>query len=429
MFIAPQHFQQQDRHYYHYIERYIAAARGNQVYGFSELEIDRERLKIGKFAITSCKGIFPDGTYFENDRELILDVPAGTLEQEILLAVPLAIDGEVEYGSAEENLRYFQENIALFDASQAGNNAVDTPVAQINARLMMAGDDSSGLCVMPVARVLERQESGAVLLDHGFIPAAVQYQASTVLVERLKELQVLTESRAASVMQRISNGQNRKSEQTLMREYLWLQTLNRWIPWIHNTLETPQTSTWEVYQQLSIMSAELASLEPAIAEPAPTLLNHNMRGAFNPLFSRLREQLSLVQSDSVQEYSWDDGLFEKRRLLRLMIPELHAMTEQRFVLCVKSSVGTATLASLFPSACKLCGLSQIADVVRNGLSAVPLTALPVAPGELKPQPDVCYIEIDTRHPYWTTMVEKREPLALHADSRLPDLDLKLYALG
>lgn len=429
MFIAPQHFQQQDRHYYHYIERYIAAARGNQLYGFSELQIDRDRLKIGKFAITSCKGIFPDGTYFENDRELIIEVPTGTLESEILLAVPLAIDGEVEYGAQNENLRYFQENLSLFDASQAGNNAIDTPVAQINARLIMAGGDTTGLCVMPVARVLESQESGAILLDHSFIPAAVQYQASSLLIERMKELQVLTENRARMVMQRISNGMDRKSEQTLMREYLWLQTLNRWIPWIHNTLETPQTSTWEIYQQLNVMSAELASFEPSIAEPGPVLQSHNMQAAFNPMFNRLREQLSLVQNDSVKEYDWDTGLFEKRRLLRLMIPELHTMRDQRFILCVQSSIGSASLAQLFPSACKLCGLSQIADVVRNGLSAIPMTALPVAPAELKPQPDVCYIEIDTRHSYWMTMIEKREPLTLHVDSRLPDLDLKLYALG
>lgn len=429
MFIAPQHFQQQDRHYYHYIEEYVAVAGSGKRYGLSELQIDRERLKIGKFAVTRCKGIFPDGTFFECDRELILDVPEATLETKVLLALPMMVEGETEYGEQGDNRRYFQESVTLFDTSLQGNNGVETRVAQANARLILEGEDTTGLAVLPLARVLERRESGSVVLDHSFIPACIQYGASVLITERLKELQVLIETRANMVVQRIDAGQERKSEQTLLREYLWLQTLNRWVPWLTSTLENPETSTEHVYKNLATLSAELCSFEPAVAEPAAPLFADKMHEAFNPLFSRLREQLSLVQNDSVQEFSWDTSLFEKRRLLRAAVPEIHAMGSHRFVLCVESSIGAAALAQLFPSACKLCGLSQIVEVVRNGLSGITLTALPVAPTELKPRADVCYIEIDIHHPYWLDLVEKREPLALHVDARLPDLKLKLYALG
>lgn len=189
MFIAPQHFQQQDRHYYHYIEQYVAVAGSGKRYGLSELQIDRERLKIGKFAVTRCKGIFPDGTFFECDRELILDVPEATLETNVLLALPMMVEGETEYGQQGDNRRYFQESVTLFDTSLQGNNGVETRVAQANARLILEGDDTTGLAVIPLARVLERRESGSVVLDHSFIPACIQYGASALITERLKGLQ------------------------------------------------------------------------------------------------------------------------------------------------------------------------------------------------------------------------------------------------
>jgi type VI secretion system protein ImpJ len=131
----------------------------------------------------------------------------------------------------------------------------------------------------------------------------------------------------------------------------------------------------------------------------------------------------------VREFSWDSSLFEKRRILRTAIGNIHTMENYRFVLSVKSSIGSANLMRLFPISCKLCGSSQISEVVRNGLAGVTLTALPVAPTELKPRTDICYIEIDTHHKYWQELVEKREPIVVHIDARIPDIELKLFALG
>ncbi|WP_261843157.1 type VI secretion system baseplate subunit TssK [Aliamphritea ceti] len=427
MFISPQHFQQQDRHYRHYVEQYAVAA-GHDGYGLCELQIDRERLKIGKIVITVCKGVFPDNTYFESNHELLLNVPENTLNKSVFLALPLVVDGEVEYGAAAEKRRHLVEDITLFDTSDASTNSVDAKVARPNIRLLLEGEDTTGLTVIPVARILERRESGAIILDQRFIPASLHYGASALLTERLQELQVLIETRANMVQQRIGNGQQSMSEQSLLREYLWLQTLNRWIPWLTHTLDNPQTLTQEVYLKLATFSAELNSFTPAIAKPLASLQYDAMHRGFMPLFAKLREQLSVVQKDSVLEFPWDTRLFEKRRLLRASVADISNLSSHRFILCVESSIGSAALSQLVPSACKLCGLSQIAEVVRNALSGVTLTSMPVAPSELKSKSDAAYIEIDTHHPYWQSLVEKREPLALHVDVRIPDIKIKLYVL-
>ena len=63
LFLRPQHFQQQDR----YLERYAqvrSVAMRSHTWGFSELRLDRDLLRLGKVAISSAQGVFPDGTPF-----------------------------------------------------------------------------------------------------------------------------------------------------------------------------------------------------------------------------------------------------------------------------------------------------------------------------------------------------------------------------
>ena len=429
MFIAPQHFQQQERYNHHHLEQYMSLTQGGHRYGLATLEIDQHRLQIGKVAVTQCRGLFPDGTYFESTRELILDVKQGTLNKVVYLALPMRVEGENEYGERSENRRYFKENVNLFDSSDSGQNSVETTVAEPNVRLFLEGDEMTGMTLIPVAKILESRESGQLILDQSFIPACLQYGASSLLIERIKELLVLTQTRANSVVQRIGAGQNRKSEQSLMREYLWLQTLNRWLPWLHLTVNNTELSLDELYDGLVKFSSELASFKPSIAEAPEPLVRDDLQQVLGKLFTRLRDQLSMVQSDNVVEFAWDTKLFERRRLLRTSVKDIHLMDNRRFVLAVESSIGTAALAQIFPTACTLCGLGQVAELVRNGLSGISLNVLPVAPNELKPRADICYVEIDTRHIYWQEIKEKREALAIHVDSRIPDLHLQLYVLG
>lgn len=429
MFIAPQHFQQQERHFTQYIQKYISLAADGWSFGVSTLEIEQNYLKLGKFSVTRCSGVFPDGTLFDSSKELLLEIPEGALNKRIFLALPLSVDGENEYGEDAEKRRFAVGNVSLFDASDESQSAIEAQVANPNIRLVLEGEDVTGLALLPIAQILERREDMNVVLDKSFIPTCLHYGASQLLKERIKELYILTEARAQNVVQRISAGQQTKSDLSLLREFSWLQTLNRWIPWLHLTLEQPETRIDTLYEGLLSFAGELESFKPAVAEAPKPLNRDDLKGVFGNLFSELREKLSMIQSDGVTEFAWDDNLFERRRLLRLSIPNLNQMDGRRFVISVQSSIGTPTLSQIFSGACTLSGLTQIADLVRNGQSGVGIHLLPVAPSELKAQADVAYFEIDTAHEYWTQMKSKREPIALHVDGRIPDLAIKLYALG
>ena len=97
LFLRPQHFQQQERHLESWIEGRTGGLRP-YAWGFTELEIERDLLAIGKIGLRRARGVFPDGTPFALPENEPLPAPlevAGTQlrDQVIYLAVPLRKSG------------------------------------------------------------------------------------------------------------------------------------------------------------------------------------------------------------------------------------------------------------------------------------------------------------------------------------------------
>ncbi|MGN6668502.1 MAG: type VI secretion system baseplate subunit TssK, partial [Trinickia sp.] len=78
MLLQPQHLQQHDRYVRAQIDARCASLRP-YAFGFSELAIDLEQLKLGRIALTACAGVLPDGSPFrlpaDDDLPLPLAVP------------------------------------------------------------------------------------------------------------------------------------------------------------------------------------------------------------------------------------------------------------------------------------------------------------------------------------------------------------------
>ncbi|MGF1697960.1 type VI secretion system baseplate subunit TssK [Vibrio lamellibrachiae] len=430
MFIAPQHFQQQDRYVQNYIRQNVETLAGiSPFYGVTELSINHDLLKIGKLSVSHCSGLFPDGTHFDLLNEIVIDIPQGTIETIVYLALPISLQGNNDYSQKNsDQSRYLTQAINVFDTSTSENANVEIDVALLNISLKFNSDDVSGFTLIPVAKVLECSESGDVVLDRSFIPASLHYGASLLLIERIKEIHALTNNRANNLIKRIQAGQGQKSAQSMMQDYLWLQVLNSWLPWFDLTIANPKLQTHELYSKLKQFEAQVLALTPALPDTCKPLSQNDLYECFNPLFSNLRNMLTLVQQDSVLEYHWDMSLFEKRRLLRTIIKDTSAVSNRRLVLSVKSNINSSDLNELFPVSAKLSSNTRIVDIVRNSLSGITITPLPLAPSELKPIQGVSYFEIDSLDKTWTEMLDNRDALAMHVDARISELEVVLYAL-
>jgi len=440
-FVSPQHFQQQYRHYQHILETYVRefSVTGSR-YGFTELEINKELLKIGKFSVSSAQGFFPDGHFFQLNNELVIQVPNNTVKSKVYLTLPLALEGSQHFGEPGQTItRNLCEHINVFDSASSQKEAIDIEVAHDNLHLQLdtTGQSStssdneqhlSGITAIAIAEILETTESGEVILNQSFIPSALNVQVSTFLQEKNKMLHSLMWYRAEQIIERIQAGQGDKSDQSLMKNHMWLQTLNRWLPWIDQLVQTVAYPTPLLYQELTRLLAELSSLIPELPQTTSPFYFDQLHSLFNPLYLKLKQLLGTVVQDTVVTFAWDRQLFEKRRLLRTLIKQPDQMADRRFVLAAQSSVIPAQLASILPASATLAGSGRIVERVRNAMSGIDIKSLAVPPEQLKPLQGYQYFDINVRHELWQEMLAKGETLNMHVDNRVPDLKVVMYAI-
>lgn len=429
MFIAPQHFQQSDAAMRAYANEIAQLPLASGDHGVSELELNAEALNIGKLALRRAAGVFPDRAFFRLGQELVIDIPDGAVGETVHLALPLAVFGAAQVGAPGTRARLHRRRVELRDIAEPANEPIEAELAEMGACLLLDHEDKAGFATIPVARVLEKRADGRVVLDRRFMPRALCLGAAPLLGERLEEIVSLARLRAANAAARVAGDAGTRSEASLLTERLELLALNRWLVVLQNALATPRSAPRALHGALAQLLAELEALAGQAAPDGLLFDPLDLAACFEPLIAALRNRLTLERPREVVALSWNTELFEKRRLLRVAIPARQLAENRRPVLAVSAPEGARALAELVPLAAKLGGLSAMPDLVARGLPGVELRPMATAPAELRMRADAAFFEVNTASPLWKQFLEKREALALHVDTRIPELDATLYLLG
>ncbi|UCF89820.1 MAG: type VI secretion system baseplate subunit TssK, partial [Desulfobacterales bacterium] len=234
MFLQPQHFQQQDRYVEHLIN---SRCLGLQPYdwGFYNLKLDLDLLKIGKLALTECRGIFPDGTPFNlpanHDLPLPLDIPEDIHNEIVFLALPVR-----RPESAETDSDLKPDNLARFrlgerevrDNNGGAEGTAPVQVGQLKTRLLRQRDERSGYTCLGVARIIEARADKNLIIDDQFIAANLNCAAVPVLSGFVRELHGLLNTRGEALAARVATaGHGGVAE---IADFLLLQLVNRFQP-------------------------------------------------------------------------------------------------------------------------------------------------------------------------------------------------------
>ncbi|MCL1076791.1 type VI secretion system baseplate subunit TssK [Parashewanella spongiae] len=426
MFICPQHFQQQERYFESYVLQFINQLQ-HQLYGFSELEIDVEMLKIGKVRVNSAKGIFPDGTPFELNQNISIEIPNNVLKKKVYLVLPLTKIGAVEVGEAEHH-RYKVFQHEAFDSCTDENDLVKLDLSDLNMQLKLEGDNLNEYAMLEVVQVMEFDSDGKVVLNEAFIPHSLQYGVSKYLGDNLRDIYALMKYRATAISNRLSTDTGSKSYQALIRDYLWLQALGVWIPQIKLLCDNKDSLTYHLYKDCIALTGHMLGLDGKNIEEFPNFNPGELYDIFSYVFSKIILLLREIQTENVHTLKWDWSLFKTRRLLRTIIKDPSLYGSGKFILLVSSSMNLSTLTNEFPTCAKLAGNSIIAELVRSALPGIPLKSLPFAPAELKNKPDTAYFEVDTKHEMWEEIRSKGEVIALHIDERIENVDIGFHII-
>lgn len=428
LFLKPQHFQQQERYLESYIEERTAALATHS-WGFSELEIERDLLAIGKLGLRRARGIFPDGTPFSmpDDAPLppALDIGPQLRDQVVYLCLSLRKAGATLTGSDNAGVaRYHARDHQSRDISSDSTELADLPVAVLNARLKPQSEPGEDFAQIPLAHVVECRADRRVVLDDAFIPTVLRCSAAPPLATFLAELQGLLHQRGEALAARaVASGRGGAAE---IADFLMLQSVNRYEPVVTHLAAAASCHPEALYRLALEIAGDLATITSTTRRPAqfPGYRHETLRQSFEPVIQALRASLNVV----LERNAISLPLAPKKFGISVAAVADRALFDNAmFVLAARADVPAEELRTRFPLHLKIGPVEKIRDLVNLQLPGIGIQAMPVAPRQIPYHAGSTYFEIDRSGELWRAL-KTSGAIAIHQSGEFAGLGLELWAI-
>jgi type VI secretion system protein ImpJ len=431
MFLRPQHFQQHDR----FIERFIdGRCHGLRAYdwGFSELKIDMGQLAIGKLNITEARGIFHDGTPFnlpdDDDLPLPLDVPVGTVNQVVYLALPLKRPEAVEIDSESnpDGLARYRINYREIRDNNAGyDGRYPVQIGYLRPRLLLATEERSGYMCLGVAFITEVRADKTIVLDERYIPVVLQAITTNVLSGFVRELQGLLHTRGEVLASRVA-GASQGAGVAEVADFMLLQTINRYEPLLQHLAVSTSIHPESLFSLCLQLMGDLSTFYRKEKRPIviPDYQHDDLRNCFIPLIDELRKLLSMVLEQNAIQIPLNK---HNAAVYYSGKPDIKLLDSAIYILAANAQVSSEMLRTHFPPQVKIGPVEEITQLVQSALPGIAIHPLPVAPRQLPYHAGYSYFELDKQSPYWKKMKDSGG-FALHIGGNFPGLELEFWAI-
>jgi type VI secretion system protein ImpJ len=430
LFLRPQHLQQLNRYIEGSVEGRCSALRAH-AWGFTEVQLHREHLKIGKLELVRAAGVFPDGTPFsmpDNDPLPAALEPAGPVrDQEVYLAIPsrregvresdrrAVVDGLVRYISRDEQLR---------DVTSESDTAQPVEVARLRARLLLAGEPRDDYVCIPVTRLIECRENRQVVIDDEFIPTVMNSQQAQRLSGFITELRGLLQDRGETLA-RLAVGTARGGAAEIS-DFLLLQAINRYEPVVTHLWQSRHVHPEDFFRLCLEIAGDLSTLTLEARRPPklPVYDHERLKATFEPLMDALRNILNIVRVPTAQQLP-----LEKKRYnyWAALVADASLFKDAAFVLGVRADIPGETLRREFPTQAKVAAADAIALLVRDSLPGLPILPLAVAPRQIQYHSGYVYFELERNNPMFRDM-KAGGRIALHVPDTFPGLEMEMWAI-
>jgi type VI secretion system protein ImpJ len=430
LFLQPQHFQQHDRYLESYVEGRCRSLH-NHSWGFTELKLDTAQLAIGKVAIESARGVFPDGTPFnipDDDRAPApVDLDETVRDTRIYLGLPARRYGETETAESEQSeslARHVQREFETADTTAGGQNLALMRVGTLRTRLLLETDQLEEYACLGAAQVVEVKADRAVTLQRSYAPPVLDVQASPFLAGFLGELQGLLHQRAEALAGRVAaSGRGGAAE---IAEFLLLQAANRYEPLVAHLARLPGLHPEELYRTLIGIAGELATFTSPSKRPAefPPYRHDDLRPTFEPVMNALREALGTIIDPGAVQIPLKEPRFNIRAA---PLADRSLLSSSTFVLAVRADLPTDELRRRFPAQTHIGSVEKIRDLVNAQLPGIVIRPLPVAPRQIPFHADYTYFELDRSSEYWPNL-QNSGGFAIHVGGDFHGLDMEFWAI-
>ncbi|MCR0998784.1 type VI secretion system baseplate subunit TssK [Serratia rubidaea] len=429
--LAPQQFQQQARWDAHVADRVAAMSLAN-TWGVLHAEFDIAALSLSRLNATRLAVRFQDGTLI--DTELADNLPAvcdladvqDRDRVEVVLALPLlsANGANLDDGKGSERPQRWQQEWVMVQ-ELAGNERTEIAVLRHTVSLRFAHQENGAWLTCPVARLV-RNMQGQWAMDNDFIPPALAFSASPLLVQALSDLLHRLQARRKRLMQMRRESNERLADFAVADVSLFwlLNALNSAEPVLNELFQAPSRHPEFFYRELARLAGGLLTFSLThSAEDIPPYQHAAPEQVFPPLFTLLDSLLEASLPSRVVSIELEHvGQFWQGTLHDARLRE-----GADFYLSVRSPIANHLLQTQFPLLCKAGSYEDVSDVVNvamNGIALKPLAHVPAAiPLRLENQ----YFALDLNGQAAQAMLTAGN-CAFYIPAALGEVKLELYAV-
>ncbi len=430
MFLQTQHFQQSDR----YVERLVRGrVDGIRAYswGMQDLQINRDLLTTGKFALSVGRGILEDGTPFsipdDTNHPPPLDLPENTRDCIVYLALPVRQPGGAEFdldGSPDSVARYTAEEVDTQDSNAGSETVSNMRVGKLRFRYLLETDERAGYVCLGLARIVEVRADKNVVLDERYIPPCLDCAANSVLSGMISEILGLTHHRGEALAGRVSESGTKGVAE--IADFLLLMAVNRYEPLLTHLSSSANVHPEAFYSVALSIAGELATFTAPGKRPGKfgVYRHDDLQGSFSPVMKELRQALSAV----LEQTAVPIPLQERKYGIHVAaLADKGLLSNSNFVLAVRADLPVETLRRSFPNQAKIGSVEQIRELVNVALPGIALRPLPVAPRQIPYHAGVTYFELDQAGQYWKQL-KNSGGIAIHVSGEFPRLEMELWAI-
>jgi type VI secretion system protein ImpJ len=430
LFLQPQHFQQQDRYFERYVETRCQALAPHS-WGFTEIEFERDFLKIGKIGLRRLAGVFPDGTPFrmpdDDPLPAPVDIAADVRDQRLYLAVPLRRAGEVESARgplADELVRQDIREFQVANDAASGGDPATLEVAALRTRLLLEREATEAYACVPLAHVVECRADQQVVLDETFIPTILQIRAANRLTTVTTELLGLFRQRGEALGGRVAATSRGTASE--LADFLMLQAINRYEPLLAHFADSGVVHPEALFRFCVAAAGELATFT-TISKRTPRFPGYrhdHLKETFEPVIASLRESMSKVMTQNAIPIPLEQRKFG---ISVAIVADRSLFSSAVFILAARADGPAENVRQRFPAQVKIAPAEKIGDLVNKGLPGIPVLPVPVAPRQIPFHAGYAYFELDQTHELWDQL-KGSGGVAIYVSGEFPGLAMEFWAI-
>lgn len=432
-FLAPQHFQQQDRYHEECLHQ-ISSTLQPYLWGVRSVTWDREALKVNKLRLLALSAVFHTGDIVDtpDNDPLPAAIDLGALPSDVqdityYAAMPGWTGGSnvAQHGGSGARTRYSQTERATADQLADGD---PKPVRYLrkNVILISSLTPLGDYDCFPIIK-LRRAVSGGFEQDASFIPPGLSVDSAPALLSRLTQLLEALQAKADALQGNLREPHPNVIEfrSADVASFWLLHTVSTHATALTHYLHNPGLHPERMFEALLGLTGALMtySRKFSIAD-VPKYLHDDMGACFADLDTIIRTLLDTVipakcLSIPIQETKtcFHSGMLDSGKL------DQHTT----LYLAVSATMPALELVDVVPRRLKIGAPDDVEKCVMSALPGINLLHVPQVPASIPVRPDTYYFALESKGKLYEQML-KAQSITIYAPKGFDDLRLDLMAV-